>query len=96
MNDWDIEDTRQPKDEPEAEYCETCGQEIEYTECDNKFCPDKFSAKVVVQMAEHLVEVEQELSDLKVKFKMAENLENYRANQVRELHEKLTQSQQGE
>lgn len=55
MNDRDIEDTRQPEDEQEAQFCEDCGQEMEYHQdrldkktldiwwkCTNPFCPNKF------------------------------------------------------
>ena len=111
MNDRDIEDTRQPKDEPEAEYCESCGQEMEfhnpslidpdpYFECNNQFCPEKFEKydgveAVVKDMSERLAEVEQELADTKNDLKYA----NARITNLKtrlERAEKLTQSQQGE
>ena len=78
MNDRDIEDTRQPKDEIEQEYCEKCYQPMEYHnlsrsdpdpyfECNNQFCPEKFekygggTIAVVLDMSNHLVEVEETL-----------------------------------
>lgn len=104
MNDWYIEDTRQPKDEPEAEYCESCGQPMElctkgYTHftCVNLFCPEKFqeSTQVVQDMANHIVEVEQELADTKNDLKYANaRIANLKTRLERA--EKLTQNQQGE
>ena len=57
IKDGNIEDTRQPPDEPEAQFCEDCGEEMEYRlydivatkfikdgfRCNNPFCPDKFA-----------------------------------------------------
>lgn len=97
-----------PPDEPEAEYCESCGQEMTYHEytysggypsdkyftCENQFCPEKFekykggTISVVLDMSNHLVEVEQELADTKADVKFLRS----RVNHL----EKLTQSQQGE
>lgn len=105
MNDRDIEDTRQPEDEPEQEYCESCGQEMEfhnpslidpdpYFECNNQFCPEKFDKKdglLVHEMSERLAEVEQELADLKVKYQQLKNITLFQRSSTN-----LTQSQQGE
>jgi hypothetical protein len=65
MNDRDIEDTRQPKDLPEAVYCDECGEEMEedkwgdwmkhYMKCVNPFCPRLFDS-VSKEMAELIVE----------------------------------------
>jgi len=68
MNDRDIEDTRMPKEEPEAKICNACGEEMEYkistipfskhtfihAECNNPFCPEKFDG-IALEMAEALV-----------------------------------------
>jgi hypothetical protein len=90
-----------PDDEIEGQDCEFCNESMEYRDygdgdcgfvCKNQFCPEKFDIKcgtTVIGMANRLVEVEQELLDLKLKLKQAKNLEDYHANQVRE----LTQSQ---
>lgn len=88
MEDRNIEDTRQPPDEPEAQFCEDCGEEMEYHfgneetwddsyfKCNNKFCPSKIeigaNPKVVIAMARYLVEVEQDLRDAKADLKYAE------------------------
>lgn len=66
-----------PPDEPEADYCEDCGQEMEYESpmtanqiefiCTNPFCPAKFekykggTISVVLDMAQKLVEVSEDL-----------------------------------
>jgi hypothetical protein len=80
MNDRDIEDTRQPPDEPEAKFCESCGEELDeescsflgnYWKCPNPFCPTQFQAhnnpQVVMEMAVKLVEVLEENHILKAR-----------------------------
>jgi hypothetical protein len=60
-----------------------------YYKCMNQFCPSKFDIKcgtTVIEMANHLVEVEQELLDLKIAYKQLLNVAK----------ERLTQSQKGE
>ena len=70
-----------PDDDIEQEYCEYCNQELEYHEdrldkktvdiwwkCTNPFCPEKWTSEIVHNMADHLVEVEQELHDLYIKY----------------------------
>lgn len=75
-NDWNLEDTRQPPDEPEAVFCEECGQEVleeyaplggnrsYYAVCENPFCPENFTG-VAKEMAERLVEALDTVSKLK-------------------------------
>jgi hypothetical protein len=71
QRDWE-----NPPDEDEAEICEFCGEEMEYKEdyggeeytiCRNMYCPQIFTKILntvqVVDMANHLVEVEQSLKD---------------------------------
>jgi len=77
MNDRDIEDTRQPKDEPEAVYCDSCGQEKEVIHdwdgaedfrCRNKMCPSRFNhGSIEREMAEALVDALDTVSRLKSK-----------------------------
>lgn len=67
-----------PPDEPEAEYCESCGKEMEildefgeggkYTKCINPLCPDKFSGSAKA-LAERIVELEDENAYLKRRVK---------------------------
>jgi hypothetical protein len=63
-------------------------------ECDNQFCPSKFDklkyGSVVINMAEHLVEVEQELRETKTKLKYSVRREEFYKNG---LDKALTQSQ---
>jgi hypothetical protein len=57
-----------------------------YYKCMNQFCPEKFDIKcgtTVIEMANHLAEVEQELLDLKIAYKQLLNVAK----------ERLTQSQ---
>jgi hypothetical protein len=108
MNDRDIEDTRQPKDEPEQEYCEFCGQPMEYHcdrldkrtkdeywKCTNQFCPEKFihsidvfpyDVKVIMDMAQELVECRQSLKSAQDSLKYVRNRLAYveRVRQERE------------
>ena len=82
MNDRNIEDTRQPPDEPEAQFCEDCGEEMEedewgdwmkhYMKCTNKFCPSKFGLhnQVVQNMAVKIVELKEDLERAKRQLKM--------------------------
>ena len=100
IKDGNIEDTRQPPDEPEAQFCEDCGEEMEedkwgdwmkhYMKCTNKFCPSKFNAgEVAFDMAEYLAEVEQDLRDTKAALKYAWVY----ITKLTEKIEKLTRSQ---
>lgn len=76
MRDMDIEDTRQPPDEPEAELCEDCGNELEdkwdrlckeHTfRCVNPYCPAKHEG-VAKEMAVVLSEVLEKNKRLKRK-----------------------------
>ena len=113
MNDRNIEDTRQPPDEPETEFCEDCGEEmaeihdwdgVSSHRCTNVMCSSKFNAgEVAYVMANHLVEVEQDLKDAKTALKYAEarivNLTTIRIrreDRIEELEnqiEELTRSQ---
>lgn len=113
-NGYDRWLTTLPDDnDPEQEYCEYCGQPMElctkgYTHltCVNQFCPEKWTNEIVHNMANHLVEVEQELADAKDSLRYANaritNLTTIRIrreDRIQELEEeieKLTQSQQGE
>jgi len=60
-----------PPDEPEAEYCEECGKELEvlddfgeggkYTKCINPYCPAKFDVNTTSRyMSQLIVELEDE------------------------------------
>ena len=99
MEDRDIEDTRQPPDEPEAQFCEDCGEEMEEVHdwdgvsshrCTNVMCPSKFNAgEVAFDMAEYLAEVEQDLRDTKAALKYAWVY----ITKLTEKIEKLTRSQ---
>lgn len=93
-----------PPDEIDQEYCESCGQPMELTDkgyidwdCVNQFCPEKFekykggTIAVVLDMSNHLAEVEQELADLKVKYQQLKNITLFQRSSTN-----LTQSQQGE
>ena len=113
IKDGNIEDTRQPPDEPEAQFCEDCGEEmaeihdwdgVSSHRCTNVMCPSKFNAgEVAFVMANHLVEVEQDLKDAKTALKYAEarivNLTTIRIrreDRIEELEnqiEELTRSQ---
>ena len=93
-------DYENPPDEEEAEICEFCGEELVYLSgymkltlgCANQYCPSEFDrlkyGSVVINMAEHLAEVEQELRDLKLKYQQLKN--------VTLMQRSLTRSQQGE
>lgn len=65
--------------------------------CTNQFCPEKFekykggTIAVVLDMSNHLAEVEQELADLKVKYQQLKNITLFQRSSTN-----LTQSQQGE
>ena len=70
-----------PPDEPEAVYCESCGEEMEvkqdwkgnpYAKCKNEFCPGKFITGVEREMANELVEAREEVKTLKAKVKRLE------------------------
>ena len=75
MEDRNIEDTRQPPDEPEAQFCEDCGEEMEedkwgdwmkhYMKCTNVMCPSKFNAgEVALGMAVLIVEQKESIESL--------------------------------
>jgi len=73
MNDIDIEDTRQPPDEPEARYCDDCGEEVDSDcSCNNVFCPSRFSG-VPKEMAVEIVELKEKVSRLELQLKQARN-----------------------
>ncbi len=65
-----------PPDEEEAEFCESCGQEmycpapgffgIPVTICQNLFCPDKHEG-TAKEMAEELADAQATIGDLKRK-----------------------------
>ena len=78
MNDRDIEDTRQPPDEPEAQFCEDCGEDMEYHfgnkktwddpyfTCNNIYCPGKFWKETrAYDMAVKIVELKDDLERAK-------------------------------
>jgi uncharacterized protein HemY len=77
-----------PPDSDEAIFCEYCGQEMEYIVsdasfwCENQFCPEKWTNEIVHNMAEHLVEVEQELRDTQLKLKSTQNTLGYVRNTI--------------
>jgi len=81
MEDRNIEDTRQPPDEPEAQFCEDCGEEMEedkwgdwmkhYMKCTNVMCPSKFNAgEVVFDLAVKIVELKGDLERAKRQLKL--------------------------
>lgn len=66
-----------PPDEPEAEFCETCGKEKpilddfggqKYKECVNPFCPIKHEG-TALEMAERIVELEETIEELNIKIR---------------------------
>lgn len=66
-----------PPEEPEAEYCEECGQEKtilenfggrDYYECNNDFCPAKFTGDAK-EMAQKLVDTIDTVSRLEGRVK---------------------------
>jgi NAD-dependent DNA ligase len=98
MNDYNIEDTRQPPDEEEAQYCGSCGTEMEQKRyedayfCNNQFCPEKFSESkefIVKDMAQELVETKDKLQNTiqKLKYTKAQ-LANVKLH-----YDRLTRSQ---
>ncbi len=70
-----------PPDEPEAELCQSCGVEMEYTfrgfldetYCPNPLCPDKHSG-VAKEMAELIVELRDEVDTLRLKVKILKGI----------------------
>ena len=86
MNDRDIEDTRQPPDEPEAVFCDDCGEEMEETwkwyqgkgmtlenlHCNNPFCPSQHEG-IAKEMAELIVEQKDDIRRMKHRIKHFEN-----------------------
>jgi hypothetical protein len=99
-----------PPDSDEAVFCEFCGQEMEHKEdfsgeynvCINLYCPIFFVGKAE-DMANHLVEVEQELRDtqsslkyVRARLSNVQLIRERREKTIEELEsqiEKLTQSQ---
>jgi len=85
MEDRYIEDTREPPEEPEAQFCDECGDELEQIDvtmgglkyitttrsCDNPFCPSKFEG-VEREMAIALVEYMDKCWSLQEKIKHLE------------------------
>jgi hypothetical protein len=76
--------TTPPDDEGEQQYCEYCNSELEWTyegfmPCNNPFCPEKFekykggTIAVVMDMAEHLAEVEEKLKSTQSSLKYVRN-----------------------
>ena len=72
-----------PLEELDQKICKYCGKEMvedewgdwmkRYMKCTNSYCPEKFDKKcgtTVIDMAKHLVEVEQDLEDYKNKAKV--------------------------
>lgn len=66
-----------PPDEPEAELCESCGQEksildefggLKYMECTNPLCPEKHSG-IAKEIAEKLAEANVEIDYLRRKIR---------------------------
>ena len=80
IKDGNIEDTRQPPDEPEAQFCEDCGEEMEEVHdwdgvsshrCTNVMCPSKFNAgEVAFDMAVKIVELKDDLERAKRQLKL--------------------------
>ena len=81
MEDRNIEDTRQPPDEPEAQFCEDCGEEMEedkwgdwmkhYMKCNNIYCPGKFWKETrAYDMAVKIVELKDDLERAKRQLRM--------------------------
>ena len=71
-----------PPDEPEAEYCESCGEELEWEnssilplkgglKCTNPFCPDKHVG-IMKEMAELIVDQAETIDKLKTKIRRLE------------------------
>ena len=70
-----------PPDEPEAEFCESCGHEMEEIDnfgeggrdmkCTNLLCPDKHTGAAKA-LAEHIVELEDIIERQKSKTKRLE------------------------
>ena len=77
-----------PPDEPEAQFCESCGHKVAYIEshyiymgypvtdlahtCTNSFCPDKHTG-IAKEMAEKIVELTEELEEYKLRVKVLKN-----------------------
>ena len=71
-----------PPDEPEAIYCESCGEEMEvkedldgttYTKCNYKWCPAKFEGDAA-EMAEMLIGANETIKSLASKVKQLQRL----------------------
>ena len=71
-----------PPDEPEAQYCESCGKEMEimdefgeggkYVKCVNPLCPDKFTGGAKA-LAEKIVELEEDNLTLQARINVLVN-----------------------
>ena len=77
-NDWNLEDTRQPPEYPEAIFCDDCGEETEVIQdywggaesfvCKNPMCPIQFNVlSIEWEMAVLIVELKEENHKLKIK-----------------------------
>jgi len=80
MNIKNLDKYLDPPDEPEAEYCESCGEEMEildnfdgqrYTKCVNQYCPDKHVG-IMKEMAELIVDQAETIDELKTKIRRLE------------------------
>jgi hypothetical protein len=87
-----------PDDEPEARYCEECGEELEwkpdmvrntpmcsgYWECTNSYCPEKWTAELPHNMAVELVETKGKLSDTQDSLNYVRHALAYQQGKVQE------------
>lgn len=68
-----------PPDEPEAEYCEECGEELMDgdSSCTNRYCPSKFDNDITRELAMEIVDLRTSLNEMKRKAESWKNLYDY-------------------
>jgi hypothetical protein len=100
QRDWET-----PPDEPEAVFCEDCGQEVEYRTdangedwnfCGNHLCPNKFDGKskemaiLIVEQKESIESLQNTLKQVRRKLAWTDEVLAEREATIEKLEKKIT------
>jgi hypothetical protein len=100
QRDWET-----PPDEPEAVFCEDCGQEVEYRTdangedwnfCGNHLCPNKFDGKskemaiLIVEQKESIESLQRTLKHIRNKLIHMQDTLEHREDTIEKLEKKIS------